>query len=100
MRSRYSAYALGLADYIIDTTHRKNSTFMSNKIVWKKDILQFCQETQFEGLTILEFVDGAREAKVSFSVKLKHNGKDSSFTEKSTFLKESGNWLYRSGSIS
>src|SRR5271170_2771735 len=99
MRSRYCAYVLGLADYIIETTHRKNPCVMANKRAWRKDILDFCQTTQFEALTILEFIDGDRTASITFSVKLKPAGKENSFTEKSSFLCEGGRWLYRSGAL-
>ena len=39
MRSRYSAYALHLADYIMQTTHPHNRAYLSDKERWKKEIL-------------------------------------------------------------
>lgn len=98
MRSRYAAYALGLTDYIISTTHPQNPHYMENKALWKKQILAFTEGTLFEGLDILEFIDGQVEAFVTFTAHLHQKGpqkQNVSFTEKSSFVKENGKWLYR-----
>ena len=97
MRSRYAAYALHLADYIIATTHRNHPSYSSNTSKWKRDILSFSSTTRFLGLTIRAFSDGEEEAYVTFTAHLEQNGKDASFTEKSRFVKEGGRWLYESG---
>ncbi|MDY0195923.1 MAG: YchJ family metal-binding protein [Sulfurovaceae bacterium] len=92
MRSRYSAYALRLSKYIIDTTHPNNSDFTNNIEQWGEGILGFCDNTNFEGLKILEFVDGENEAYVKFDALLS----GAHFIEKSRFLKVEGRWLYES----
>jgi SEC-C motif domain protein len=97
MRSRYSAYALQLADYIIKTTHPQNPLFNPNKEAWKRDILAFSQSTRFDGLTIVNFTDGERDAQVTFTVYLLSSGANISFTEKSLFKKEGPWWLYYTG---
>ncbi len=97
MRSRYSAYALGLADYIMTTTHPHNPTYTQDKIQWKIEILHFCQNISFDGLQILEFTDGEKEAYVTFTARLKQQGQDASFTERSRFAKVDGRWLYVDG---
>lgn len=99
MRSRYSAYALGLADYIIDTTHPANPTFRRDTVKWTQDVLDRSRNTHFEDLTILEFIDGQEIAYVTFRAHLSQNKRDTSFTERSRFLKENGKWLYESGII-
>ncbi len=95
MRSRYSAYALGLADYIISTTHPTNATFSLNFDTWKKQILEFSHKTRFDKLTILEFIDGQERAYVTFKAHLTQNNQDASFTEKSVFIKENNKWFYQ-----
>jgi SEC-C motif-containing protein len=100
MRSRYSAYALGLADYIIVTTHKNNPSYTKDLKSWKKGILEFSQNTLFEGLKIVEFIDGENEAFVIFTAYLKQGDNDVSFTEKSRFLKVGDRWLYESGQVS
>ena len=93
MRSRYCAYALGMAEYIIRTTHPDNPDFTDNVSGWKEGILEFCRSTPFNGLKIVEFIDGESEAYVSFEASL------GAYTmkEKSRFLKAEGKWLYESG---
>lgn len=93
MRSRYCAYALGMAEYIIRTTHPDNPDFTDNVSEWKEGILEFCRSTPFNGLKIVEFIDGESEAYVSFEASL------GAYTmkEKSRFLKAEGKWLYESG---
>jgi SEC-C motif-containing protein len=91
MRSRYSAYAYHLANYIIATTHPENPRFSRNQ----QEILQFCQSTQFKGLQILDFQEKEEVATVTFAAYLLQNSKDASFCEKSLFCKVKGRWLYR-----
>lgn len=99
MRSRYSAYALQLADYIIQTTHPSNPAYTADKRLWKEEILQFCRDMQFTGLHIEEFVEGPERATVTFTAQLKQGDFDASFREKSLFIKEDGRWFYASGEI-
>lgn len=93
MRSRYSAFALGLADYIMATTHPNNSDYTEEKNGWRNSILNFSQTTRFLGLKISEFIDGESEAFVTFEAILDGG----SLCEKSRFLKVEGKWLYESG---
>ncbi len=98
MKSRYAAYAKGNVDYVIKTTHRDTSR-TKNTAKWKQELAQFASSTQFIGLKIIEFVDGDKFASVTFTAILIQDGRDVTFTEKSSFLKVDGQWLYRSGEI-
>ncbi len=100
MRSRYTAYALNLPDYIIKTTHPDNPAYLSDHKKWSSELLTFSETTQFLGLEILDSHEDDHEASVTFKAILKQNGQDASFTEKSRFLKENSHWLYFSGVIS
>lgn len=93
MRSRYSALALHLVEYIINTTHPNNTEHEQDIKEWRKSITEFCDNTRFMGLEIIEFVDGANEAFVTFKAILS----DMQFIEKSRFLRVDGKWLYESG---
>lgn len=93
MRSRYSAYALGLVEYIISTTHPNNPDASIALLDWQKAIRDFAQTTYFKGLKIVEFTDGDEEAFVTFEATLT----DGIMKEKSRFLKVEGKWLYESG---
>jgi SEC-C motif domain protein len=100
MRSRYSAYALCLPDYIILTTHPANSQYRSETAQWSEKILEFCKATKFEKLEILDFQENGNFATVTFHAQLHQVENDTSFTEKSIFEKLEGRWLYRSGQLS
>ena len=97
MRSRFSAYALRLIDYIIESTHPDYPNRPGNINAWKKDLLRFSERTRFDDLKILEFVDGEESSTVTFTAHLRQGSQDASFTEKSFFNKVNGKWLYRSG---
>jgi SEC-C motif domain protein len=94
MRSRYAAYALGLVDYIIDTTHFSDPSKAPPIGQWRQSILGFSTSTDFLGLKIHSHTEGRSEAIVKFTAVLKQGDRDSSFTEKSRFVKENGRWLY------
>jgi SEC-C motif domain protein len=97
MRSRYSAYALALADYIMKTTHPDHPDMSKKKWNWREDILRFSERTEFIDLEVLADEEHTKKAFVTFTASLKQQGKDMSFTEKSYFEKVEGCWLYKSG---
>jgi SEC-C motif domain protein len=93
MRSRYSAYALDNAAYIMATTHPDNTLYRDDKTAWRTDIETFMRSTRFAGLQILNFEDDT----VTFRATLFEGERDISFTEKSLFRQHDGRWLYLSG---
>jgi SEC-C motif domain protein len=99
MRSRYAAYSMSNADYVMDTTHPQNSSYTTDREAWKKDILRFCTVTKFNGLRIVDRSDEADASFVTFAAELAQMKKDVSFTERSKFLKVDGRWLYHSAEI-
>jgi SEC-C motif-containing protein len=99
MRSRYTAYALILPRYIIETTHPTNPAIKESLVQWTGEIIDFCEHTKFEKLEILDFQDGDQEAYVTFTAHLSRDSTDNTFTEKSRFEKMNGKWYYQSGQI-
>ncbi len=97
MRSRYSAYVLRLVDYIIKTTHPLNPDASRSLEERKKEIEQFCKATIFKGLKILDVEEGEEKSTVTFTAFLIQGENNFSFTEKSTFEKVLGHWLYLKG---
>ena len=63
-------------------------------------IKEFSSNSEFVGLSILDFIEGDDVSFVTFNALIKQNGQDSSFIEKSRFEKVDGMWLYHSGEIS
>lgn len=99
MRSRYSAYALGLADYLIATTHPANPHFSKNKLSWRQSILKFSQNSTFHKLEILDFKEKNTFATVTFTAYISQGGANVTFTEKSYFEKIDDRWFYRDGEV-
>ena len=93
MRSRYSGYALDLADYITKTTHPDGPRYNADLASWKRDIEQFSRSTRFERLQIL----GAQGDMVTFRATLFTGQRDDSYTEVSVFRQHNGAWKYYSG---
>ncbi len=100
MKSRYSAFALGDAKYIIKTTHKENPEYNEDKKAWETSILDFSYGTEFKKLDIIEFIEKDDEAYVTFRVQLEQNGKDVSFQERSKFYRVDEVWKYHSGDVS
>lgn len=94
MRSRYSAYARHLPEYIIQTTHPENPHYKVEHIQWRREILHFCENTLFKKLEIIEFLDGKEEAYVTFIAYLEQDKMDKQLFEKSRFKTLNGRWLY------
>ena len=91
MKSRFSAYATGEANYIIKTTHKNSPHFEENKKEWIKSIKEF-SKSEFKKLEIVDFTDGEKEAFVEFKAYID----DYVMKEKSLFLKED-KWYYVKG---
>lgn len=85
MRSRYSAFSLGLVDYLIQTAQSPGK---------REDLEKFIQDAHFLGLEIIDFVDGDKKAFVTFKPTLSYSGKKETYVEKSLFEKEKGRWIY------
>lgn len=99
MRSRFTAYILNDANYIIKTTHKENQDYTLNTESWKKDITNFSDYTDFIKLEIFETIEGKDESFVKFRATLKQGNLDASFTENSRFLKVNNKWFYVDGTF-
>ena len=92
MRSRYSAYVLGLTAYIKSTWHV--STLPHN--IRDED----ADKTQWLGLKVKHFVEiNEHHAQVEFVARYKIDGRAYRLHECSRFVCEEGRWLYVSGYI-
>lgn len=100
MRSRYSAYAMNNADYIIATTHPANPQYSDNLFNWKRGILKrFSNDTIFKQLDIHDFQEKGTMATVTFTAHIHQGDHDDTFTEKSIFQKIKNKWYYLSGKL-
>ncbi len=86
MRSRYSAFALGLADYLWASWHPRT-----------RPSAVTLDETVWTGLTVTEVVDGeewASEGVVAFEASWRRGRTHGVLTERSAFAKRGGRWFY------
>lgn len=97
MRSRFCAYALGLVDYIIDTTDPEGSAWEPDRAQWAAEVVRFCTSTRFEGLEIRSSHASGDRGEVTFHAQLRRGADDVSFAERSTFVRVAGRWLYHAG---
>lgn len=89
MRSRYSAYVVQNADYLIATTH------ISNRENFTKDeILNWSQQNKWQQLEVLATTETTVTFKAYF---LDENLKAQVHFEHSLFKKENGIWYYVDG---
>jgi SEC-C motif-containing protein len=95
MRSRYSAYALCLPEYIMRTTHPDHKDNLLNKEELKKKFSDFAKMTNFHRLEIIDFQNGEEEAFVTFMAQMSQGSHPMQLHEKSRFLKIGPQWLYR-----
>ena len=86
MRSRYSAFALGLEDYLVTTWHPRT----------RPQELEL-PDREWLGLTVLDTVDGGpqdEEGIVEFEARYADGSRSGVQRERSTFARRAGRWLY------
>lgn len=89
MRSRYSAYSIAEAEYLMATTHSS-----TRKQHHKEDILSFATQNHWVKLEIINSSESIIEFKAYY---LDSHLKPQVHHEKSTFKKEGGSWFYVDG---
>ena len=95
MRSRYTAYALGDVDHIIETTARDGPHWREDEDAWQDAIERSMEGAVFQKLTILDAPEPVGdEGKVSFEVRVKVGGVSDVTGEHSRFVLRDGVWLY------
>lgn len=90
MRSRYTAYALGNADYIEKTEHEAD----------RKAIEDWIRATEFKALRVLECHHGQPEdtqGVVIFEADFVSAGQSSTHRETSEFVRQDGRWMFLRG---
>lgn len=89
MRSRYAAYVIQNADYLIATTHISQRKYYS-----VSEILEWAKENSWIKLEVLNAEDCIVEFKAYY---LDENGEAQVHHEKSTFKLENEKWYYVDG---
>lgn len=88
MRSRYSAYVLGLEEYLLDTWHPST----------RPQYLNLANDrTKWLGLEVKRFEPNDESAIVEFIARYKTNGKAEKLHETSRFKRIAQRWFYVDG---
>ncbi len=92
MRSRYSAFVLGLLDYLVDTWHPSTRP---------AELPDEPPGLRWLGLEVRrhEILD-ADHARVEFVARSKRDGRAQRLHETSRFVREGGRWFYVDGEMS
>ena len=93
MRSRYTAFAVGDADYLRDTWHPGT----------RPADLELTPSLRWSGLEILDVVAGRADDKrgvVEFRAHWRDGVETGVLAERSRFVKQSGRWWYLDGQVS
>lgn len=97
MRSRYTAFALGAIDYLIDTTVPEKRELIDRAIFAEQ--IQF---TTWTGLTILNKEAGSKEdtqGVVEFEAAFETEDDQCILHERSSFYAKNGQWFYADGEV-
>ena len=90
MRSRYSAFVLGLSEYLLLTWHPST----------RPESIELESGAQWLGLEIKDHrPTGADSAEVSFVARFRLGGRAVRQHENSRFVREGGRWLYVDGDV-
>ena len=92
MRSRFSAFALGLTDYLLATWHPST----------RPADLEVDPDTTWTRLRILDRTGGGPEdatGTVTFRAHFIHDGDRGAQSETSRFVRDAGRWVYLDGDV-
>lgn len=91
MRSRYSAYVLGMEAYLLATWHASTRPLT----------LDLAADTALTwiGLRVVKSIEGEVKSEVEFIARYKLNGRAGRLHELSGFIYEQGRWFYMDGII-
>jgi len=102
VRARYSAYATRDPDFLMSTTDPDGPEWATDSGEWKRSLLGFCDDFEFQQLDVGDAAVEAESGTVSFRAHIAQKGTVNLLVlcEKSRFRKDaSGRWLYTDGDV-
>jgi len=97
MRSRFSAFALGLGAYLVRTLAEGHPDRLLPQEELLLSLSQAHEKRRFLDLRILHSSVEGSVGEVLFYARIFERGADRSFAELSTFRREGGTWRYATG---
>lgn len=95
MRSRYSAFALGLGSYLVETLAANHPDRARPAAELARELGRAHLTQRYMGLAIFP----ARPDEVLFHARIFVRGRDHSFVELSSFVREAAGWRYAAGDL-
>ena len=99
MRTRYAAFVRCEHDYLFRTLHPQHDDHALGVRALRERLEKNAKRTRYHALAILDDAppDADGVARVLFSATVKHDGKDASFVELSSFVHDGTGWRYLTG---
>jgi SEC-C motif-containing protein len=110
LRGRYSAYVLGVPEFIVRTSHPQSKEYQEYMIEsqassksgikrWSKDVVRMSKDYQYLGFEVVSTTEvDANRSIIKFRILLRESdGSLMAVEEDSVFVNESGSWLYLDG---
>ena len=95
MRSRYAAFALGLGPYLVETLAATHPDRSRDPAELARELGRAHLTQRYMGLTIFP----AHPDEVLFHARIFVQGRDHSFVELSSFVREADGWRYAAGEL-
>ncbi len=99
MRSRFSAFARGLGDYLVRTLAETHADHAVPAAALARELSRAKERQRFLGLCILHASSDGDAGEVLFYARIFERGVDRSFAELSRFVREGGAWRYAWGEL-
>lgn len=99
MRSRFSAFALGLGEYLAETLAGDHPDQGLPRAELVRALSTAKERQRFLGLRIVHHRHDEKRGEVLFVARVYGRGEDQSFAELSEFVREDGRWRYASGTL-
>lgn len=100
MRSRFAAFALGLGDYLVATLAEGHEDRALPAPALARELARVKERQRFLDLHVAHAAEDGDRGEVLFVARVFERGKDRSFAELSTFVREAdGAWRYRGGDL-
>ena len=97
MRSRFTAFAVGAAEYILHTLHPDHADRSLPAAVFLATLKQETAGVRFVGLAVEATTEDGDHATVTFAAKIMKQAVDRSFRERSEFARTDRGWRYLRG---
>ena len=101
MRSRYSAFARGDAEYLLRTTHPDHADREAGDAAMLRSLRETFRLYRYEGLRVLDRRPAGSDglAEVLFYARVREGARDRSFVERSYFAHDGTGWRYLAGDL-